>query len=235
MPREPGRRTKRKTRLRQHVNPLALVHQYDLALPPNWAARSFGDPTLPVWIDVGSGTGSFVVDAAVAHPDRNMLGLEIRAPAVERSQLLLADLPLPNAHFETCNANVHLPAYVAALQGLGPIERVCVQMPDPWFKKRHRPRRVMTPQFVALVAAALAPGGTVFIQSDVLAVASDMRLELDCCEALVDVTSTRGAPVVLDEGGRPWLADNPLGVPTRREQHVESQGLPVYRALYAKR
>jgi len=36
-------------------------------------------------------------------------------------------------------------AYVAALQGLGPIERVCVQMPDPWFKKRHRPRRVMTP------------------------------------------------------------------------------------------
>ena len=31
---------------------------------------------------------------------------------------------------------------------------------------------------------------------------------------------------------RPWLPTNPLPVPTERERHVLSQGLPVYRVLF---
>eukprot|EP00667_Euglena_gracilis_P012404 EG_transcript_12737 len=219
-------------RIRQHVNPLARSHQLPLTLPADWAAAHFPDPAVPVWIDVGCATGEFVLDAARARPDRYVLGLEIRRPAVEKARQLQAALGVPNAHFEACNVNAHFPVFRAALADRGPVERVLVQMPDPWFKRRHQPRRVMTPQFTASIADALMPGGTVFIQSDVLPVAVAMREELDKCPLLRDITDETGGTHA--EAGRSWLAANPIGVPSRREAFVLGQGLPVYRAMYRK-
>lgn len=42
-----------------------------------------------------------------------------------------------------------------------------VQFPDPHWKLRNRKKRIVQPQLVAAVAQLIAPGGQVFLQSDV--------------------------------------------------------------------
>jgi tRNA (guanine-N7-)-methyltransferase len=104
------------------------------------------------------------------------------------------------------------------------LSRVSIQFPDPWFKKKHHKRRVLQPALLRAIAAALPPGGLLFLQSDVEAVIEPM---VALCEA-------SGCFERPPQDGRPWRADNPLPLPTERERHVLAQGLPVYRVLYRR-
>ena len=45
-----------------------------------------------------------------------------------------------------------------------------LQFPDPHFKKKHKKRRVVQPQLIQAIDRRLAPGGLVFLQSDVMEV-----------------------------------------------------------------
>jgi tRNA (guanine-N7-)-methyltransferase len=101
---------------------------------------------------------------------------------------------------------------------------VTLQFPDPWFKTRHHKRRVMQPSLVHALAAALSPGAEVFLQSDVHALIEPMV-------ALVEASGCFDRPAA---DPRPWRPTNPLPVPTEREQHVERQGLPVWRVLFQR-
>jgi len=112
---------------------------------------------------------------------------------------------------------------LAELPG-GLLQRVSIQFPDPWFKLRHHKRRVLQPPLLRSIAAALAPGAELFLQSDVEAVISPMV-------ALCEASGCFERPA---EDAKPWRASNPLPVPTERERHVLAQGLPVYRVLYRR-
>jgi len=87
--------------------------------------------------------GGWCVESAAADADRNFLGLEIRPVAVDaaRRQLDKAGVDATCA-FVQCSANVDLERVLGDAAAAGaPLERVCVQFPDPHFKKKHRKRR----------------------------------------------------------------------------------------------
>ena len=65
-------------RTRQHVNPLKASLQVPLEVA-DWAAV-FADPRLPLAIDVGCGSGRFLLSLARRLPGFNLLGLDIRGP-----------------------------------------------------------------------------------------------------------------------------------------------------------
>lgn len=71
------------------------------------------------------------------------------------------------------NATVSVDHMLASYPGQ--LDLVTILHPDPHFKKRHRKRRVVQPQMVAAIARSLRPGGRLLLQSDVQAVAEDMR------------------------------------------------------------
>ena len=71
------------------------------------------------------------------------------------------------------NATVSVDHMLASYPGQ--LDLVTILHPDPHFKKKHRKRRVVQPQMVAAVARMLRPGGRLLLQSDVQAVAEDMR------------------------------------------------------------
>ena len=73
-----------KKRLRQHVNPLAIGYQHAHG-PLDWASI-YADPSLPLLVDVGAGYGRFALKHAKVTLGQNVLGIEIRHPAVERAQ-----------------------------------------------------------------------------------------------------------------------------------------------------
>ena len=207
--------------VRQHVNPLSRFFQLPLELPA--PAELFADPDQPIHLDIGCARGRFLLELAQQQAGVNHLGVEIRRPLVSAAEADREALGLTNLHYLFCNANVSLEAWLAALPP-GQLELVSIQFPDPWFKKKHHKRRVLQPALLLTIAAALAPGRRLFIQSDVLAVIEPM---VALCEASGCFSRPAG-------DARPWRADNPLPLPTERERYVLEQQLPVYRVLYER-
>jgi tRNA (guanine-N7-)-methyltransferase len=208
-----------KIRVRQHVNPLADKYQTPVN-PLNWE-KIYAEPHQALHLDIGCARGRFILEMAQLATNWNFLGLEIREPLVEDVNKLRDELKLQNAHCLFCNANNSLKPILSGLVP-GTLQRVSIQFPDPWFKNRHAKRRVVQPELVAELAEYLAPGGIVFLQSDIEFVAVEMR------DRFLE------NPAFFRQGNGEWLPENPLAVATEREIFTLSKGEPVYRVVFVK-
>lgn len=205
-------------RVREHVNPLSQKYQIP-ASPPDWQ-EIYATLAQPLHLDIGCGRGRFLLQMAQQFPDWNFLGLEIRETLVDQALLWREEVGLTNLHYLFCNANNSLHPLLETLPA-GVLQRVTIQFPDPWFKRRHQKRRVVQPEMVSELAAAMVPGGTVFLQSDVLEVATEMR----------DRFQSHLAFILHSDA---WLPNNPLPVSTERETSTLERGEPVYRTLFTR-
>jgi len=222
---------KRVKRLRHHRNPLSAAASRPAELENDWAQTIFDDRTQPLTVDVGCALGGWCVESASTDPSRNFLGLELRPEAVARAQE--SAQTLKNCAFLQCNANVDLGRLLNNLAEAGaPLERVAIQFPDPHFKKKHRKRRVCTPELAETISSAVCASpitSSVYVASDVLDVAEEMRERFAACREL----KLEGD--YDDEG---WLCESPLQVQTERERAVlaglgsTSTADCVYRALF---
>lgn len=205
-------------RVRQHVNPLSNKYQTTVDAP-DWE-DIYATSHQPLHLDIGSAKGHFLIRMAELVPDWNFLGLEIRAPLVDYTLQRREQLGLDNLHFLFCNANTSLSEVLKSLPA-GTLQQVSIQFPDPWFKKRHQKRRVVQPELVQALAAALPSDGRVVLQSDVAAVAQDM------CDRFAENSAFQRTDAA-------WLAASPFPAQTDREVLTLSKGLPVYRAIFVK-
>ncbi|NET58973.1 MAG: tRNA (guanosine(46)-N7)-methyltransferase TrmB [Symploca sp. SIO2E6] len=203
-------------RVRQHVNPLSKKYLTPVT-PPDWT-KVYAQTTQPLHLDIGCARGEFLFEMARLQPDWNFLGLEIREPLVDKAQVLVSELGLNNLHFLFGNANNSLRPVLNSFPA-ETLQRVTIQFPDPWFKKRHGKRRVVQPELVNTLATYLIDGGEVFLQSDVKVVAQEMCDRFDEHPAFY-------------RQGEDWLTTNPLPVSTEREISTISHGEPVYRAWF---
>ncbi|MBE9204338.1 tRNA (guanosine(46)-N7)-methyltransferase TrmB [Synechocystis salina LEGE 06099] len=204
-----------RVRIRQHVNPLS--HKYRQVLACLDWATVYDNIQRPLHLDIGCARGRFPLKMAQEHPDWNFLGVEIRQPLVLEANETGDRLGLKNLHYLFGNINVEPEKFFSALPPT--LQRVSIQFPDPWFKQRHNKRRVAQPELVMAIANALPPGGEVLLQSDVEPVAEDMK------ERFAE------NPNFAFTHDTPWLAENPLGVPTEREIACFNLHRSVYRCL----
>jgi tRNA (guanine-N7-)-methyltransferase len=124
--------------------------------------RELFDNDAPVSVEIGPGTGEFLVTTARRTPERNLFGIErsfTRAGALERR---LAELELRNARILWADA-----ACVLTLLPDASVDGYFVQFPDPWWKRRHQRRRIWTVDFVADLRRTLVPGATIDLITDV--------------------------------------------------------------------
>lgn len=208
-----------RVRVRQHVNPLSQKYQTAIA-PPDWE-KVYLDLTLPLHLDIGCGWGWFLLKMATLQPGWNYLGLEIREPLVEAANQRREEHGFNNLHYLFCNVNNSLRPLLESLP-VGILQRVTIQFPDPWFKKRQAKRRLLQPEVVDTLADYLVSGGEVLIQSDVEEVAVEMRSRF------------QSHPAFQIQGADEWLATNPLPVPTERETSTLDRSEPVYRGLFRR-
>lgn len=166
-------------------------------------------------VDVGCGHGDFLVARAQQRVDRNVVGLEIRVPMTERVQRKIERAGLKNAAAVTCNANLSF----RDLFETGSLQTIYVHFPDPWFKKRHHKRRVMTPQFLTDAAACLRVGGELRFMTDFGEYADEVVV------ALAERPEFEPAP---------WDAEpeRPL---THREEWHQSLDHPIQRHCWKRR
>ena len=117
----------------------------------------------PVEIDVGCGRGLFLYNESGAQPDRNFLGIEVDFREGRRAAARLKRRGLDNARVLGGDVHEAFDRYVPAAS----VAVVHVYFPDPWWKRRHRRRRVFTDEFVGRMLRVLEPEGIVSSASDV--------------------------------------------------------------------
>ncbi len=199
-------------RIRKHANPFTVVTH----LGPLDRQELYGR-VAPLEMDLGCGGGGFLFARALAHPDRDFAGLEIRKPLVDDNNRRAEAHGLKNLRFFYANANMNL-----SDQPPGSVARFFIMFPDPCFKKRHWKRRILQPQLVREMALALPLGGEVFAQSDIRPLAEEMYMFLDQEAALVSKLGTD------------MEVPSPFPERTEWEQHHQSESEPVYRMLFEK-
>ena len=211
-----------RVRVRQHVNPLSQKYRTAIAVP-DWS-QIYGNVSQPLHLDIGCARGKFLLQMAPLQPDWNFLGVEIRESLVIEANQQRDRLALNNLHFLFGNMNSTPLLFLNSLPAT--LSRVSIQFPDPWFKRRQQKRRAVQPELVATLAELLVPNADVFLQSDVLEVAEDMRQHFDANDNFINLA---GAGNFADD------SIFPEHIPTERESSVISQGLPVYRAYFKRK
>ena len=106
----------------------------------------------------------------------------------------------------------------------GTVSAIHVYFPDPWWKSRHRKRRVMNEPFIKRVVDVLQPGGALHFWTDVREY-FDVTLKLLTAEIDLD------GPLSVDEN----TPDHDFDYRTHFERRVRRNGNPVYRSLFYKR
>ncbi len=205
--------------MRQHVNPLSRFFQVEKDLPE--IQELFHKTDLPIHLDIGCGRGHFLLQMASTNSQWNFLGLEIRESLVVGAEKERVELGLNNLGFLFCNANVSLENWFLKLDKRN-VKRVSIQFPDPWFKKRHKKRRVLTTSLLDLIANNLDFGSELFIQTDVQSMMNEMNRLIDISECF----NIKFPDSDLS------LISNPYSILTEREKYAISKNLKIYRQLY---
>jgi tRNA (guanine-N7-)-methyltransferase len=116
----------------------------------------------PLEVELGSGDGSFLLQLAARHPEKNFIGVERllgRLRKLERrgkraGLTNLRGLRIESAYF----LEYLLPRHsTAALH---------IYFPDPWPKRKHQRYRLLNERFPALAENALGAGGVVYLRTD---------------------------------------------------------------------
>ncbi|KAL5560741.1 hypothetical protein UlMin_036952 [Ulmus minor] len=124
--------------IRQLVNPLSNSFSIPIQVP-NWN-EVFRDPTLPLMVDIGSGSGRFLIWLAKRNLGvKTYLGLEIRH----------------KVHFLFANAMNSFKQLVSTYPG--PLMLVLILILI--LRKRHHKRRVVQKPLVDTIVESLIPGG----------------------------------------------------------------------------
>lgn len=118
--------------------------------------------TAPLLIEIGGGGGEALLDAAYHHPGTNFLALEVWEPGVAKMLMGIRRAALSNVRIAMVNAaeavSTMLPAECA--------DELWTFFPDPWPKKRHHKRRLITDEFVPYAFHVLKPGGVWRLATD---------------------------------------------------------------------
>lgn len=132
-------------------------------VPRPWAwAELFGDER-PVEVEIGTGNGTFLVDAALRSPERGFLGIEVSRKFFTKALRRAARKGAANVRMVFADAAYVLERCVPPSS----VDAYHVYFPEPWPKKRHFKRRLFKPGLVSLLAETLRPGGYLLVATDV--------------------------------------------------------------------
>lgn len=206
-------------RIRQHVNPLALKFAVPRA---NFVNRPSHLPAnCEVDVELGCADGQFSFDLAQTHPDRFVVGLDIREPVIVANNEVVDRLGITNLRFAYVNLNVDLDRVFAP----NSVDRFHLLFPDPWFKQRHQKRRVVEPELLRTIHRQLRPGGELHFASDVFDIALEAMFELE-----LPLAQHLGFRNKLDSWA--FWRGNPFPAASRREDTTRRRNQRVWRIRY---
>jgi len=136
---------------------------------PNRLDRSYPGPLgdmfprpLPLEVEIGSGKGRFLLGRAGTMPERNFVGFDYVWKFLKIGWQRVQKRDMDNILFFKAEAS----EVVTHLLPENSVSIFHIYFPDPWHKKRHNKRRLLTPQFFQLIHSRLVDGGLMEIATD---------------------------------------------------------------------
>lgn len=192
----------------------ALVEDPARYDPDGWFGRS-----APRLLEIGSGMGEATAALAAATPEVDHLAVEVFEPGLAQLLMRIDAAGLHNLHLLRGDAV----ALLAAAVPVGSLAGIRIYFPDPWPKRRHRKRRLVQPEFVALAASRLWSGGTLHLATDWADYATQMHAVCD------------GEPLLENAAGTGWAPRPDWRPVTKFEQRARVEGRDVRDLIYRRR
>ncbi len=189
-------------------------------LPSRCIGEALFGRVAPLEIEVGSGKGLFILTAAAARPDTDFLGIEISRKYAHFSAAALVKRGIENAVMLVGDGLRVFDEFIAD----NSLFAVHVYFPDPWWKRRHRRRRVLREPLLRNIERTLVPDGRLHFWTDV---EEYFQTSLDL---LARVTDLQGPIEVAEKA-----AEHGMDYRTHFERRTRLNDVPVYRAEYRKR
>ena len=126
------------------------------------SSASFFGNDKPLNIEIGFGMGSATAEIALKNPQENYLGIEVHKPGIGRLLWEIEKSKIPNIRIVEGDAVDVLSRRIND----NSISAFHIFFPDPWPKKKHNKRRLISRPFTGLLAAKLLKGGYIYMATD---------------------------------------------------------------------
>ena len=134
----------------------------DVENDPNGLVELFKDTKKRVVLEVGFGDGDNLIATAINEPSSNVIGIEVYRSGIGHCLINAKKNNLKNLKIIYFDAVELLNQYIPN----NSVDAINIFFPDPWPKKRHRKRRLISETFVLLLKSKLTNRGLVHICTD---------------------------------------------------------------------
>jgi len=163
----------------------------------------------PLEVELGSGDGSFIIEWARRHPEKNFLAVERLLGRLRKVDRKGQRTGLTNLWAIRIEAGYFL-EYLLAQESVTALH---VYFPDPWPKRKHRRHRLINEHFPKVVGNALTPGGVIYLRTDDADYFAQMKTVFDASANFQCVETPIELSAVLTDFEREFVA---RGVATLR-------------------
>ena len=150
-------------------------------------AEIFGN-SRPVEVEVGPGKGTFLLRRAAQRPEINLLALEWLGSYAAYAADRALRAGLKNVRVLCADAAA---VFTSALPDSS-VQRVYIYFPDPWPKRKHHRRRLITVPFLTQVRRVLRLGGWLGIVTDHTGYFRQIRMAVGAVDGLTPVEFHQG-------------------------------------------
>ena len=172
----------------------------------------------PLALEIGCGIGHFIVELAAANPDTNFLAIDIYNKGCYKTCKKLERLNLDNVLVMRTEACYLMLNYIEKESLVG----VYVNCPDPWPKKRHRSRRLISNPFMKALLHYLQPNADFYFSTDFTDYAEQVA---ECLPQLKGYQNCLPTP---------WVTHLPDYPVSKYMQRFLDRGQPIYFMHYRR-
>lgn len=158
------------------------------APPAPWHFNELFGANAPVVVEIGFGMGASLIQMAKDNPGTHFIGIEVHQAGIGGISSDIHDLALQNIRIAPFDAVAAFKESIAD----DSVDVIQIFFPDPWPKARHHKRRIIQPEFVALLAKKLKPGGMLHCATDWENYAEHMLSVLSAEPSLVNKSEDNG-------------------------------------------
>ena len=114
-----------------------------------------------LWVEVGCGKGKFTAETAQANPDVLLIAIERCREAMVVAMEKAQAMGLTNVFFIDMDVALMEDCFAA-----GEIDRLFINFPDPWPRKKNAKRRLTFRSFLDKYCRVVRPGGEIHYKTD---------------------------------------------------------------------
>ena len=176
----------------------------------DWRALKPGCTAL--WVEVGCGKGKFTAETAAANPDVLLIAVERCREAMVVAMEKAAQMGLTNVYY--------IDADVAGIEDIfaaGEIDRLFINFPDPWPRKKNAKRRLTHRSFLDKYCRVVREGGELHFKTDNAPLFAFSEEEFAACGLEVKNLT------------RDLHKDGVVGIMTGYEEKFHALGTPINR------